>query len=285
MSESVPTLAIIVLNYNTPDLTKRLIDSINEFAGGVDFETIVVDNNSRENLRYRAESGLESVRLIQLNHNLGFGRAVNLAAGQSTAPFLLLANSDCCLHEDIFTEMLKFMRENDKCAACSPQLVFPDGCAHSSIRRTPDYRNIRRSRGSLLKSAANSDSILPADESRKEVEAMAATFMMLRHETFAQIGGFDERFFMYAEDLDLCLRLRKLGRNLVYLGDLTVTHLWGGSTRLQTLRMKLEHHRSIMQYFLKHNPGRTLANLALVLQLGINMVLLAIKVAWLRREP
>jgi GT2 family glycosyltransferase len=116
-----------------------------------------------------------------------------------------------------------------------------------------------------------------ADTSRKEVEAMSATFMMVRRDLFEQLGGFDERFFMYVEDTDLCKRLHDAGKQVVYLGDLSVVHHWGASARLHPWRMSFEHHLSIRKYFLKHYANRRLVNSLLTLQLAVNYLLVAVK--------
>ena len=108
---------------------------------------------------------------------------------------------------------------------------------------------------------------------------MAATFMMVSRDLFEQVGGFDERFFMYVEDTDLCKKFHDIGKQVVYLGDLSVVHHWGASTRLHPWRMKYEHHRSIRKYFLKHYPDRKSANLLLTIQLVVNYLLVAVKMA------
>jgi GT2 family glycosyltransferase len=101
--------------------------------------------------------------------------------------------------------------------------------------------------------------------------------MMVRRDLFEQLGGFDERFFMYVEDTDLCKRFHETGSQVVYLGDASVVHDWGASTRLHPWRMKLEHHLSIRKYFRKHYANRKLANSLLTLQLAINYLLVAVK--------
>ena len=275
MSETFPSVSVIIVNYNTPDLTAELISSIRRHTAGVSYDIVVVDNGSEPSRRFCAGPAEPTLKIIQSATNLGFGKAVNLAEKSSAGTYLLFANSDCRLTSNALPVMAAYMQHNHACAACSPRLIQKDGTAHSSIRRFPDYGNIRHSRGSILKTDSNYT--LVADTSRKEVEAMSATFMMVRRDLFEQLGGFDERFFMYVEDTDLCKRFHDIGKQVVYLGDIEVVHHWGASTRRHPWRMSFEHHLSIRKYFLKHYANRRLANSLLTLQLAVNYLLVAVK--------
>ena len=275
MSETYPSVSVIIVNYNTPELTAELIVSIRRHTAGVGYDIIVVDNGSEPSRRFCADPAKPALKTIQSDTNLGFGKAVNLAARSSARRYLLFANSDCRLTSNALPVMVAYMQQNHACAACSPRLIQKDGRVHSSIRRFPDYGNIRHSRGSILRTDSNYT--LVADTSRSEVEAMSATFMMVRRDLFEQLGGFDERFFMYVEDTDLCKRFHDVGKQVIYLGDVSVVHHWGASTRLHPWRMKLEHHLSIRKYFLKHYANRRLANFLLTLQLAVNYLLVAVK--------
>ncbi|MCK4858225.1 MAG: glycosyltransferase family 2 protein [candidate division Zixibacteria bacterium] len=282
MNRSDPQVAVIILNYNTPELTHTLIESIEKQASDFACQIIVIDNNSRDGFKYRPRTGAPRQRVIHLNHNLGFARAANFASTLTDAPYLLFANSDCRLTANIVSVMHQYLESNRACAACAPRLLFPDGSPHSSIRRFPDYRNISRSRGSLL--PAREGYTIAADTVRKPVEAVSATFLMVRHDLFDRAGRFEPSYFMYVEDTDLCRKFADAGKQIVYLGDLEVTHHWGESCRRQPLRLKLEHHRSIRNYFYRHVPNRRLANLSLSLQLAVNLVLVGFRMVVLRRK-
>ncbi len=279
MNGTHPLVSVIIVNYNTPELTAALIESIRLHSAGATYEIIVIDNGSKLSRRFVADPTDAVIRTIQSETNLGFAGAANLAAGKSSGVFLLFANSDCLVVSNVLTVMAVYLQQNAACGACSPRLIRRDGTVHSSIRRFPDHDNIRRARGSIF--GTDSSYTLTADTSRKPVDAMAATFMMVKRDLFEQLGGFDERFFMYVEDTDLCKRLHDAGMQVVYLGDLTVVHDWGASTRLHPWRMKLEHHISIGKYFRKHYAHRRLANAFLTLQLAINYCLVAVKMLFI----
>jgi GT2 family glycosyltransferase len=275
MNETYPSVSVIIVNYNTPELTAELIASIRRHTAGVGYDIVVVDNASEPSRRFRTDPTKPALKTIQSETNLGFGKAANLAVKSCEGTYLLFANSDCRLSSNVFPAMVAYMQQNQVCAACAPRLIQNDGSVHSSIRRFPNHGNIRHSRGSILRT--NSNYTLVADTSRKEVEAMSATFMMVRRDLFEQLGGFDERFFMYVEDTDLCKRFHDAGNQVVFLGDLSVIHHWGASTRLHPWRMKLEHHLSIRRYFLKHYADKRFANSLLTLQLVVNYLLVAVK--------
>ncbi|MCC6964185.1 MAG: glycosyltransferase family 2 protein [candidate division Zixibacteria bacterium] len=276
MSDVAPTLAAIVVNYNTPALVQRLIDSIKQHSRQIDYEVVVVNNGCRPDGRYLASAGSTFIRLIESPVNVGFGAAVNLAARTCNQELLLFANSDCRLDSNVIPKLAAFMSAHSGCAACSPRLIDERGAVHSSLRRFPTHDNIRNSRGAFFRSGG--EYTIEADQSRKPVEAMAATFMLVRRADFEQIGGFDERFFMYVEDTDLCRRFHDGGRECWYLGDLDVTHTWGASTRQHRFLMKYHHHCSVYRYFTKHYPDQKWRNRWLALQLGVNLLLV-----WLRQ--
>ena len=273
MNEPTTKVAIITVNYNTPDLVGQLIDSVKEFTRQIDYEFIVVNNGCHERGRFSAGTRNTFVRVIESAENLGFARASNVAAAAASEPFLLFANSDCWIDSNVIPRLTKFLLENPEAAACSPQTVSPDGQTHSSIRKFPSHKNIAASRGAFFR--RGEEYTLPADDSRKAVEAMAATFMMVRAEHFKQVGGFDERYFMFVEDTDLCRKFHDAGKSVWYLGDIRIFHIWGASTSQHFLRMKYEHHLSIWKYFRKYFPAEKLANFWLAIQLAANFVLIA----------
>lgn len=272
MSDPTSQLAVIVINYNTPGLVAQLIDSIKQHTRQVDYEIVVFNNGCRPDGQFNVR-GSTFVRVIESPENLGFAAGVNRAAQTCKQPFLLFVNSDCLLTDNIIPRLVKYLDANPEVAACSPRLVSADGRTHSSIRRFPTHQNLRGSRGAFIRT--RNDYTIEADESRMLVEAMSATFFLIRREDFETLGGFDERFFMYVEDTDLCWRLHERGRKVAFLGDMTVIHHWGGSSRQMPLLMKWRHHQSILKYFRKHYPAARLANTWLAAQIFANFVLVA----------
>lgn len=274
MNEPSTKVSIIVVNYNTPELVRALIDSIKEFTRQIDYEVIVFNNGCRPNGKFAVGGKNVFVRIIDSEENLGFARASNAAVEASENPFLLFANSDCRIDSNVIPRLVKFLNENPDAAACSARTVSPDGQTHSPIRRFPTHKNIQSSRGAFIQ--RGDDYTLPADDSRKPVEAMAATFMLVRRELFKEVSGFDERYFMFVEDTDLCRKFHDLGKTVWYLGDISVHHIWGASTKQHRLKMKYHHHLSIWKYFRKHYPTEKFANVWLAVQLAGNLLLVTV---------
>lgn len=277
MHETRPTVSILIINYNTPQLVKLLLESLAKYVTGVSYEVRLLNNGCRDNGKVTEEHTQgKKVFLEESARNLGFAAGANRLATAARGDYLLFANSDCELISDIVTEMVHYLEEHSRCAACSPRTVYPDGTSYSTIRRLPTHENIGRARGAVVKTGKGDYTIEPV-KSRVYVEAMAATFMMISAKSFRHAGGFDERFFMYTEDTDLCKRLRDYGYDLAYLGDLEVRHRLGASAKQRPWRAKWHLHRSTWLYFRKHYPDKTLANLWLGFKLSANLILVTFK--------
>ncbi len=282
MHETRPTVSILIINYNTPQLINSLLESLIEHTRAVSYEVLILNNGCRPDGACKPESIEDgSVFIESSEKNLGFAAGANSLATKARGDFLLFANSDCVIVSDIVTEMTHYLQQHPRCGACSPRTIDPGGNSHSTIRRLPSHENIGRSRGATIKSGKG-DYTLEAGKSRKNVEAMAATFMMVPARAFRQAGGFDEQFFMYVEDTDLCKRLGGYGYELAYLGDLEIRHRWGASTAQHPWRMQWHHHRSVWRYFRKHFPDRPVANFWLTVKLLVNFLIVSVSLPFSR---
>ncbi|MFH2054460.1 MAG: glycosyltransferase family 2 protein [bacterium] len=273
-----PSVSVIIVNYNTPELVRVLIDSL-QTQTATALEILVIDNGRR---RFRPSPGESRTRVWHLNHNLGFGQAVNLAARFAAAPYLLLANSDCQIDSDAVAQLTDFLDSRPEVGACAPCLLYPDGNSHASARELPTFANIGASRRSLWRKGEPYTREAVAE--RIEVPAVSATFFLIRRELFEQLGGFDPHFFMYVEDTDLCRRIRESGKSIYYLGDLTVRHLWGASGSQRRWQLTLAHHHSIRYYFRKHFGGQRLANCWFTIKLAANLIATSLLLLVVRRE-
>jgi GT2 family glycosyltransferase len=134
-------------------------------------------------------------------------------------------------------------------------LTFPDGRFQASCRNFPTPANILFSRGSVLgRLFTQKFYTLPEYSKITPVPAAAGAVMIVRKPLFMSIGGFDERFFMYPEDMDFCLRVNQLGHSVLFVPSATAIHGWGQGSKTGLLRRTWYHHYSIWQYFLKHGP-------------------------------
>ena len=270
-------LSIIIINYNTRILTARLIDSLAEHVLTSDSELIIVDNGSSDGSAECFSSHYPGARVIRLDSNVGFASAVNRAVVECAGEYIWLINSDCHVNSDVSSVMLSYLASHSQTAAVTGRLVSPDGAFQASCRRFPSFGNILFSRQSPLGMLSNSSHryTLPDYDTATPVDSCAATNMLIRRECFDAVGGFDERFFMYCEDTDICLRFAERGWNIVYLPEAEVVHEWAASWKDAGWMRYYHHHRSLCRYFRKHFSGETLKlcvlELLLVVGLGIRM--------------
>lgn len=268
-------LSVIIINYNTRELTANAVRSVLGSSGEIPIEVIIFDNGSGDNSVHYLQRRFPGTRVIRSEFNLGFAKAVNRAAEQANGDYFWLVNSDCFVRSDAAAVLYSYMRENPDVAVVAGRLTNPDGTFQGSCRRFPTYSNILFSRGSpLSRIAVKTISYTHPDYPEPtEVEACALANAVIRREHFEAIGGFDERFFIYLEDTDLCKRLKDFGCRVVYHPGAESVHLWGVSFHGNLIQRYFSHHSSVAKYFRKHFAPQRLENslfeLMLQLWLGI----------------
>lgn len=273
-----PQLSIVVVTHNSShrlDLCfSALLRATDTFAA----ELIVVDNASND---WEITSKLISIhfpsaKIIRLDRNRGFAFAVNRGAEQARGEFLCLLNPDVFLENDTLTKLLTTITTTPKAAVVVPKLTFPDGRFQASCRQFPTPSNILFSRGSVLgRLFTQKFYTLPEYKEITPVPAAAGAVMVVRKQLFTSLGGFDERFFMYPEDMDFCLRANQKGYSVLFIPQATAVHGWGQGSKTGLLRRTWYHHYSIWQYFLKHGPqGFALTVLPVLLLLNFVLTIL-----------
>lgn len=240
-------LSIIIVNWNGRDLLARCIESIIKHPPSTPYEIVVVDNastdGSAEWLRAAQSNGLLKetyLRLIENTENVGFGRANNIAFSQTSARMLFLLNSDTEVSEGAIDRLVETLKSNKKAGGCGPKLLNTDGSLQPSVYRNPPtvweilatglrlyYLLPRRIRAELL--------LGPYwDHSRRRTARMlSGAAILLRREVIDSVGGFDEEFHFYGEDIELCLRIVNSGWELLFEPDAQVVHHDGESALLR----------------------------------------------------
>ncbi|MBD3218534.1 MAG: glycosyltransferase [candidate division Zixibacteria bacterium] len=268
--------SIIIINYNTSELTSRLLISIYKHCDKDEFDIILIDNASTDSSVEKILNDFPDIKIIENRRNLGFAKAANQGAASAEGEYLWFLNSDCELTEPVLNKLKSALKEHDNAATVTPKTVNEDGRFYSVCRNFPNYRNILFSRGSLLSKIpgledyAQTYTLGDCGEATR-VDAMAATAMLVRREDFDKVGGFDERYFLYFEDTDLCLKVNRQGRECYYVPDAVVKHELQASPSSPARRI-LHHHVSAMEYFLKWYPRRVFANLGLFFMLTLNFI-------------
>lgn len=269
--------SIIVINYKTPKLTMKLLDSIQEYCSGDNYEIILVDNGSGKDAVDEIKSKFPEATYIQNKSNLGFAKAANRGAKKARGKYLWFLNSDCHLIESMISQLREALESKNDAAAVTPKTVDYGGHFYSVCRNFPTYRNIIFSRGSLLSRIPGLEKYaetytLPDFREITKVDAMAGTAMFIRREDFNKVGGFDERFFLYFEDTDLCQRLNREGKFCYYIPQISLVHGYQRSSSGKKARRLFHHHLSAFEYFLKWYSNRPLENLGLFFLLTLNLI-------------
>jgi N-acetylglucosaminyl-diphospho-decaprenol L-rhamnosyltransferase len=251
-----PDLAVVIVNYNTGEYLTRAVRSAYESAGDARLEVVVVDNASRDGSAEAALQAHPAVGLIQNGANRGFAAAVNQGIRASRAAFVLLLNPDAEVLAGTLGGFLKVAADHPRAGVIGPVVRDPDGSIYPSARKIPTLREalghsflhpfLPDNRFSRAYTMAGWDR-----RTERRVEWVSCSCSLLRREALEDVGLFDERFFMYVEDVDMSTRMRAAGWEVMFSPELEVVHVGGISTAGRK-RMTVEHSRSIYKYFEKH---------------------------------
>jgi len=231
-------LAIVIVSYNVREFLEQALTSVRKAVQGIDAEIWVVDNASTDGTVAMVTRAFPEVRLIANQKNVGFAAANNQVLRQSRAHVFCLLNPDTVVQEDTFRTLLAFLRVHPEVGMVGCKILNPDGTLQVACRRsipTPWVAFTKLVGLSRLFPKSRlfgryNLTYLDPDQSY-EVEAISGSFMMVRGEAVAQVGLLDERFFLYGEDLDWCLRFRKAGWKIYYVPETRIVHFKGESSR------------------------------------------------------
>ena len=241
-----------IVTYNCKDKISPTIDSIFENTKGVDFTLYVVDNGSGDGTADFISEKYPDVNVIR-SQNDGFGAGHNKVIPFLDSDFHVVINPDILLKSDVITELAVYGSEHKDVGLLSPKICFEDGRLQMLGKRNPTVRYL----GShwLHKSDEPSKTIteycmldMPEDKPF-EISNATGCFMFFNTKVFIELGGFDERFFMYLEDCDIARRVSKKYKALHY-PMVTVYHLWERESK-KSKKLLLIHIQSILKYFLK----------------------------------
>ena len=252
-------LSIIIVNYNVKEFLQNLLYSIEKASTNITKEVIVVDNASDDGSVNLIKEKFPSVKLIENQSNVGFGIANNQALKLANGEFLLLINPDAVVSEDTFDKMICFFKKNPDAGLAGCKILNPDGTLQLACRRSfpgpwtsfckvTGLSNLFP--GSKLFARYNL-TYLDIDQTY-EVDAISGSFMMMRREVYEKVGGFDEHFFMYGEDLDLSYRIKQAGYKVFYVHTTQIIHYKGESTRRSSLDETKVFYEAMHLFVKKH---------------------------------
>lgn len=248
-------ISIIVVNWNAGPQLIRCVNSINQFASDLIDKIIVVDNGSTDGSEKPLE-GMSNVTLICAGENLGFGKACNLGAKSADSEYLLFLNPDAALFEGTISKVVNFMERpaNQVVGICGVQLIDESGKVSRSCARFPSVTG-------FLAHAVGLDRVFPRvghfmaewdHLTNRQVDHVIGAFFCVRRELFEGVQGFDERFFVYLEDLDFSYRAHKAGWQSFYLADAQAFHAGGGTSNQVKAKRLFYSLRSRLLYAFKH---------------------------------
>lgn len=249
--------SIIVVNYQTYQLTKDTINSIIDKPHSFSYEIIVVDNASKDDSLANLQKDFkDKVKFIASKENNGFAAGNNLAIEKAKGRYVLLLNSDTVVLDDSLDKIYNYMEENEDVGATGCQVLLESGELDKACRRSfPNPQNafyrLFHIPTKNKKDNYNLDEL--DDDGIYEIDCLTGAFMFIRKTALKDIGGgLDETFFMYGEDIDLCYRIKKAGWMIVYFGKSKIIHYKGASSKKQKSKLIYEFYRAMYIYYKKH---------------------------------
>ncbi|MDJ0702266.1 MAG: glycosyltransferase family 2 protein [Leptolyngbyaceae cyanobacterium MO_188.B28] len=256
MTEIYPRVSIILVNYNGSNVVLNCLKSLRQYLVSVPYEIIVVDNCSTDKSADLIEQTFTDIKLIRLDKNLGFGAGNNLGVKNASGDILFLLNTDTLFKDDILPRLLSLLESDQHIGIVGPRLLNADGSFQLStaeeIGIMGEFRTLKQVR--KYRNSKERTELAIAFGQTQTVDIVVGAALLIRKVTFEKVGGFDENFFMYFEESDLCQRVRDLGLKVVYTPEVSLVHIGGYSVGKEPNRMALEYRRSQLYYYQKHRP-------------------------------
>lgn len=294
-------LGIVILNWNTRDLLRDCLRSVFAARGNLTLQVCVVDNASSDGSAAMLRAEFSQVLLVESPRNDGYAagnnlglRALKFDVARTDEPrYVLLLNPDTVVPDSALTGLVAYMDAHPACAVLGPKLVLPTGELDLACRRsfpTPEvsfYRLTGLSKvfpKSRLFGRYNMTYLDPDVET--EVDSVVGACMLVRREAIAQAGLLDDKFFMYGEDLDWALRIKKLGWQVRYYPGVTVVHVKRAASR-RSHKAQIAFHEAMLYFYKKHYARVTnpIVGALVVLGIRLNLWFTILREAVIPREP
>jgi len=264
------SLSIVIITRNTKDLLRNLLTSI-EADNSLNHklkDIIVIDNYSTDGTDTIVQKEFPRVFLHKNDRNRGFAAAANMGTSHSQGNYILFLNSDTLLIEGEVAAMVQFMEESPDVGICGPQLVYEDMKPQRSFAHIPSllFEIIPPSLLELLFPAKYStnpyhkdsesprpSSLVPRSSASFDVPSLIGAAIIVRKKLLEDLGGFDERFFFFLEETDLCVRAREKGARVILLPHTKVVHLQGRTVRKNWVQGRIQYNISLYKFIRKHH--------------------------------
>jgi len=274
-------ISIIIVSWNARDFLRDCLNSIRKSGGSRVREVILVDNASTDGSPEMVAEEFPEITLVRSKENLGFARANNLGLKQASGSYLALINSDVVVHPGCFEQLVSFLETHPEAGLVGPKVLGNDGQLQRTCRRFPTIWNTT-CRTLALDDVFSRWPLFSGREMRHwdhnataEVETLNGCVWMARRQAVEEVGGLDEQFFFYAEDVDWCKRFKDAGWKVVFVPEATATHFGGGSSGNASLRYSIEMLRANLIYWRKHRgiPGEAVFYVLSVIHHSLRLTL------------
>lgn len=256
-------ISVIIVNYKVKEYVANLLESVRKAAGDLHLEIFVVDNHSNDGSVAYLREKFPDIHLIANEENLGFGKANNQAIRKAKGKYTLIINPDTLVSEDTLTVMKQHMDAHPDCGAAGCKILNPDGSfAPESRRSVPGIWSAACKVFGLNyifpKSKVFGQYYLSwlDEDTPSDVPVLSGSFMFWRTSLLKELDGFDERFFMYGEDIDLCYRVQETDYHIEYVPETSIIHYKGESTQTEDLRYIRLFNKALYQFFEKQYSSR-----------------------------
>lgn len=256
---SAPVLSIVIVTWNGKRYALECLEALHRYESAISPEIIVVDNGSSDGTPAAIRERFPDVRVIENEANFGFAKANNIGMAVSRGKYVCLVNSDVVIPPGCFEKMIEFMDANSDVGLLGPRMLSPTGGIGASVMRLPTVWNTLCCALGLHRIASESK-LLGGFEMAgypyntiDDVEVLTGWFWMIPRAALQQVGGLDERFFMYGEDIDWCQRFHEAGWRVVFFPNAEALHYGAASSGEAPTRFYVEMRRANLQYFRKHH--------------------------------
>lgn len=273
-------LSIIIVNYNTYELTKQTIESVYEKNLGFFYEVILVDNASSDGSIDKLEADFMDYKvkglltIIRNSENLGFSKANNIGIKASRGEYILLLNSDTYIVEECLTKSLEYIKEHKDIGALGCKVELPNGTLDHACKRgfpTPKaslYYFLKLHKINPLRFGLY-DALHLREDEVGEVDSLMGAFMLMPRSVLNKVGLLDEDFFMYGEDIDLCFRIKQAGYKIIYYPKAKILHYKGGSSKKRRTKVIYDFHQAMWIFYKKHYYKKYSLGISFLVFLGI----------------
>lgn len=271
MAKGKVDLSIVIVSFNTKALLSSCIDSILKYTKNIKFEIVVVDNNSEDGSAETAKK--LGARVIKNKSNLGFAMANNQGLKISKGKYILFLNSDTLISSNVLSDMIVFLDQNPKAGIATCSLLFKNGNLQSTGGYFPTLPRVFMWM-MFLDDIPWFDMMITSYHPHKNYfksfhkqDWVTGAFLLTKRGILDRIGGWDESYFMYVEEVDLCFRIKKLGYEVWYSPIWNIIHYGGASSKTNELSL-ISEYEGVKKFYKKHYPLWQFPILRIILKIG-----------------